>query len=324
MNQGLRAETQAAVLPALTEFLRARWLLVVVVSILLLVPCFWHHEIVSSDLGSHLYNAWLVQLIHRGQVPGLWIAPQHTNVLFDWMLSGLGSVFGLRAAEKLAVSIAVLIFFWGAFALVSAARRAPWPLTPVIALVTYGWTFHLGFFNYYLSLGLSFLALAVVWRGKGWERLAALLIAPLVLVAHPLGFIWLLAASAYIGMYENVRGWDKAIPFGLAVASLLVLHFFLSRHYFVNAGAKPFYSFNGADQLVLFGERYRLLARALLAFAAIALGADLVRRYQKRESLADYLLPVQFYVLAEVAVLLLPDAVIFPPPTAAIALLTSG
>ncbi|HXX19788.1 MAG TPA: hypothetical protein VEJ46_10325 [Candidatus Acidoferrum sp.] len=322
MNQGLRAETQAAVLPALTEFLRARWLLVVVVSILLLVPCFWHHEIVSSDLGSHLYNAWLVQLIHRGQVPGLWIAPQHTNVLFDWMLSGLGSVFGLRAAEKLAVSIAVLIFFWGAFALVSAARRAPWPLTPVIALVTYGWTFHLGFFNYYLSLGLSFLALAVVWRGKGWERLAALLIAPLVLVAHPLGFIWLLAASAYIGMYENVRGWDKAIPFGLAVASLLVLHFFLSRHYFVNAGAKPFYSFNGADQLVLFGERYRLLARALLAFAAIALGADLVRRYQKRESLADYLLPVQFYVLAEVAVLLLPDAVIFPPPTAAIALLT--
>ena len=92
-----------------------------------------------------------------GPRPGLWTAPQHTNVLFDILLSNLGPVFGWWAAEKLAVSAAVLIFFWGAFALVAAAvQRPPWSLLPCIALITYGWTFHLGFFNYYLSLGLSF------------------------------------------------------------------------------------------------------------------------------------------------------------------------
>ena len=119
------------------RFAGKHWLTVSGISILILAPCFWHREIVASDLGSHLYNAWLVQLIHRGQSPGLWIAPQHTNILFDIMLSNLGSILGLRAAEKLVVSLAVLNFFWGTFTFVSAAvKRAPWFLLPCIALVT--------------------------------------------------------------------------------------------------------------------------------------------------------------------------------------------
>jgi len=311
------------VLPAFAGFLRARWLPALAVSLLLLIPCFWHREIVATDLPSHLYNAWLVQLIRHGQAPGLWIAPQHTNVLFDWLLTGLGSIFRLQIAEKIAVSIAVLVFFWGAFALVSAvARRAPWFLTPVIALITYGWTFHLGFFNYYLSLGLSFFCLAIVWRGKRWELLAALAIAPLVLAAHALGFFWLLAASAFVGFYENVRGWDKAVPFGLAVVALLVLGFFLSRHYAALPASAPFYSFNGADQLVLFGRRYRFLARALLLFATASLVADMVRRRAGRDVWREYAIPFQLYVLAGLAVFLLPDAVVAPLPTAPVALLT--
>ena len=64
----------------------------------------------SDDLGSHVYNAWLAQLIRRGQAPGLWIAHQWTNVLFDLLLSFFGSVFGLAGkshlAEKFAVSLA--------------------------------------------------------------------------------------------------------------------------------------------------------------------------------------------------------------------------
>ena len=85
------------------------------VSAALLIPVYWHRRIEAGDLASHLYNAWLAQLIRQGQAPGLWIARQWNNVLFDWLLSGLGSVFGLRVAERIAVSFAVLIFFWGAF-----------------------------------------------------------------------------------------------------------------------------------------------------------------------------------------------------------------
>jgi len=321
MDESFSAQTETSLPKTAAQFLRSHWPRFLSISALILVPCFWHREIVSSDLGSHLYNAWLAQLIRHGQAPGLWLAPQHTNVLFDWLLSGLGSIFGLRAAEKIAVSLCVLIFFWGVFALVSAAgRRAAWFTAPAIAMVTYGWTFHLGFFNYYLALGLSFFAVAIIWRGNGWEKLAAVALAPLVLVAHPLGFVWLTAAAGYILIRQSTRGGDRIFLFALAVVCLLVLHFFLFRHYFANAGAKPFYSFNGADQLVLFGERYRFLARALLLFVVASLAADVWRRESGRWP--EYALPVQLYALVALAVFVLPDAVIFPPPTAPIALLT--
>jgi hypothetical protein len=323
MDHRCRVPSQASSWPAVWPVLRERWPEILAICALILTPCFWHREIVSADLGSHLYNAWLVELIGRGQAPGLWIAPLHTNVLFDLLLSCLGSVLGLGAAEKIAVSIAVLIFFWGIFALASAAvRRPPWFLVPVIALFTYGWTFHLGLFNYYLSLGLSFFSLAILWRARGGERWIALAIAPLVLVAHPLGFFWLLGAGAYIWIHENTGKRVHVLLFALAVAAMGALHFFLFRHYPVDAAAKPFYAFNGADQLILFGERYRIVARALLIFAVVSLAVDLAARRREHKPTSLYSLPLQLYLLTEVAIIFLPDAVAFPPPTAAVALLT--
>lgn len=146
--------------------LRNRAIRFAAVSAALLVPVFWHQRIEAGDLASHTYNAWLAQLIAQGKAPGLWIAGQWNNVLFDWLLSGFGDAFGLHAAERIAVSLAVLIFFWGAFALLAAAtRRAPWTLAPLLAAFAYGWTFEMGFLNYYLSLGLCFFVLAAFWRG---------------------------------------------------------------------------------------------------------------------------------------------------------------
>src|SRR3984885_10779447 len=185
------------------RFVRQNWWLVAIASALLIVPCFWHPHIEAGDLGSHIYNAWLAQLIEHGQAPGLRIEYPSTNILFDSLLSGLAKIFGLRAAEILSVAIAVLIFFWGAFALVAAAtRRAPWFLTPLIAMVAYGWTFEMGFFNYYIALGLSFFALAILWPGTSRssvrEWAIAIVLIPLIYFAHPLGVIWLVSAAAFI------------------------------------------------------------------------------------------------------------------------------
>jgi hypothetical protein len=303
---------------------REHWLKFLAVSAVILIPCFWHREIVASDLGSHLYNAWLTQLIRHGQAPGLWLARQWTNVLFDFLLSGFGAAFGLHVAEKIAVSLAVLVFFWGTFALASAAaRRSPWYLLPCIALFTYGWTFELGFFNYYLSLGLAFFGLAILWRGTGWQRLGAVPLAFLALMAHPLGFAWMLAGAAYILVAEVFRrGAYQLLLFVASALALFLGHYYLWAHYNVYAGTGPPYIFNGSDQLLLFGPRYRIPQIAFLAFALIALAADVVRRRKEPGLWKSYAIPLQLYILVELAIHLLPGGIHFPPPTAALALIT--
>src|SRR5437867_8404189 len=132
------------------------------ISLLLLVPCFWQQRIQAGDLSSHIYNAWLAQQIEQGNAPGLSIVHQWTNILFDLILSGLFQKFGAEAAQRIAVSGAVLIFFWGAFALIRAVNgRPPWFLTPCLAMLAYGSTFHSGLFNFYLSAVLGLWAMAL-------------------------------------------------------------------------------------------------------------------------------------------------------------------
>jgi hypothetical protein len=133
----------------------------------------------------------------------------------------------------------------------------------------------------------------------------------------------LLSAAAYVGIAEVLPRRSYQWLLCIAVAAfVLALHVFIWRHYVADRGARPFYSFNGADQLVLFGEPYRVLARALLAFAAAAIAIDLIRRRHEHGFLKYHSIPIQLYVLAMISVLLLPDAIHFPPPTATVALLT--
>ena len=284
------------------------------VSAALLIPVFWHRRIEAGDLGSHLYNAWLAQLIRQGQAPGLWISRQWNNVLFDWLLSGLGAVFGLRAAERIAVSLAVLIFFWGAFSLIRAAtRRAPWKLTPLLAVFAYGWTFEMGFMNYYLSLGLCFFVLAAFWRAGKITRLISLALLPLIWMAHPLGMICLAGLAAYIALAKAIRPRYQGYLLLAAGIFLLGARIVLVRRYEVhwNPWARYFF-FNGADQLALYGWRYYLLYALFAVFFLFALAVDASLRWHKRGFWCDCGIPLQLYLAAGMASMLLPSIVALP------------
>src|SRR6266700_3579769 len=135
------------------RFLRLNWFAVVLVSALLLVQCFWHSRIQAGDLGSHVYNAWLAQLIEHQQISGLIIAHQWNNVFFDLLLLHAANFVGFIVAEKMVVSFAVLAFFWGCFSFLAAASSSPpWKLAPFLLVLSYGYSFHMGFMNYYLSI----------------------------------------------------------------------------------------------------------------------------------------------------------------------------
>jgi hypothetical protein len=322
-QSSIEVPTDLRVLPAAATFVAKYGVRLLAISAVILIPCFWHRHIEAGDLGSHIYNAWLAQLIERGQAPGLQIAHPSTNILFDYLLTGLAKIFGLQIAEKLSVAIAVLIFFWGAFALITAAtRRAPWLLTPATALVAYGWTLEMGFFNYYIALGLSFFALAILWRGTVREWAIAIALIPFIYVAHPLGVIWLIAAAAYVGVASVVRPRFQLLLVAVAAGVLYLLRLYLSQHFIVGAAFDPLQMFNGGDQLVLFGDRYKIVEALCGIFIAVAIAIDVIARRRERNFWNAYLIPLELYVIAEVAVLLLPDGVRVPNQPAALALIT--
>ena len=142
----------------------------IVISALLLLPCVWLRQIESFDLCSHIYNAWLASIITEQHVPGLYMVPQSTNIVFDALLTQLLRLCGPVLAQRIAVSMAVLLFFWSSFTLITAlSGRPPWFLVPFVAVLSYGRVFHYGFFNFYISLAFAFLALASFWRRQPWS-----------------------------------------------------------------------------------------------------------------------------------------------------------
>lgn len=292
------------------RFLRQFKLRVLFLSFVVAVPCWWHRRIEAGDLGSHVYNAWLAQLIEKGQAPGLYIAKQWNNVLFDVTLLRVANLVGFAAAQKIVVSLCVLVFFWGVFAFIrTIAEQPPWFLTPCIAMLAYGYSFNMGFMNYYLSLGLACFGLAILWRGKGIGWIGGLAIAALTLLAHPIGFLWLVGTLAYVKVRERMPGWWK-LTLPLAAASGFAAIYWYTSHrpsLFADWDRGPFYVYNGADQLGLYGKRYFVLAGTAFLFGIISVAIDLYRQRHCGSWWKLLELPLELYAVAFCATTLLPE-----------------
>ncbi len=292
------------------QFLRERKWIILAISILAIVPCLWHRRIEAGDLGSHVYNAWLAQLVEKGQAQSLYLARQWNNVLFDWMLLHAANAVGFAAAEKIVVSLCVLIFFWGVFAFVaSVSSRLPWFFTPCIAMLAYGYSFNMGFLNYYLSIGLACFSLALLWRGRGLERLLGVALVPFVLLAHPIGLLWLLGTGLYLMLGTRLPGWWKLAVPAAAVVFLFAIRWYLMRQtrFPVDWVHDPFFLMNGADQLTLYGQRYVILGWALLVFAALCVLVEAISRRTDKSFWHALRLPAELYLLAVLAVALMPE-----------------
>lgn len=281
-------------------------------SLVVLIPCFWQARIQASDLSSHVYNAWLAQLIERGQAPGLSLAFQSNNVLFDLMLSGLLRVFGAEAAQRIAVSLAVLVFFWGAFAFVwswARPRKAPWALAPCLAMLAYGWVFHMGLFNYYISLGLSLAALAVALRPRRWAMVAVVPLLATAYVAHALPAAWALGVVAYYWMARAIAPRYRILLAAGAVAGLMAVALVLYARFYGRWSAGQFVAVTGAEQLWVFGRHYVFLTAALLGVWVLWF-----RRLLETRGLARTLLDIrlQLCLLCALSVIIIPGSVLLP------------
>ena len=291
------------------------WLAGIAASILVLVPCFWQSRIQAGDLSSHLYNAWLAQLIERGQAPGLSLAKQSNNILFDLVLSGLLRAFGPGPAQRIAVPLAVLVFFWGAFAYAWSCsrrrpRKAPWHLAPCLAMLAYGWVFHMGLFNFYISLGLCFGALALACRRNRWAIAAAIPLLGIAYVAHALPVGWAIGALIYYWIARDVLApRHRILLLAGALGTLAGLAAILCMRYRGEWAAGQASALTGAEQTWVFGVHYIPITVALLGIWTLWFQRMLDRRGTARTVLD---IRFQLCLLSAASVVIIPGSVLLP------------
>jgi hypothetical protein len=285
------------------------------ISVALLVPCYWQPRIEAGDLSSHIYNAWLAQLIESGRMEGLVLVRQTTNILFDLLLSGLFRWVGPEWAQRAAVSLAVLIFAWGAFAFIStAAGRKAWHLMPSIAMLAYGWVFHMGFFNFYLGLGLCFWAMALAWNPRPRNIAPAAAILLLAYAAYALPVLWSAGLLGYVWAAQRISVAARARLLASALLLLGAIHALISRVLVSHWSPNQFLLATGADQVWVFDGKYYLVMALLL----ILWGPLFLELLRGRAVTTISSIPFQLCVLSAAVVLILPTAVLIPGYNAAL------
>src|SRR4051812_16199642 len=107
---------------AAVEFLRKNPFRIAIVSLVAAGPCFWLPHVGYGDFPSHVYNAWLYPKVAAGELQGVTVSGQHTNILADVLLTWLIQHVGVDLAQRIVLCVAAWLMFWGVFALTGSLR----------------------------------------------------------------------------------------------------------------------------------------------------------------------------------------------------------
>jgi len=218
----------------------------------------------------------------------------------------LFALAGPNTAQRFSVSLAVLVLVWGAFAFAStvAGGRA-WHMLPVIAVLAYGWVFHMGFFSFYLSLGLCFWVLSLAWDGSPRRIAAAVPILAVAWLAHALPVVWTVGVLLYARVASRLQPRARLLLIAPSVLSMLFLRVALGTWIQTRWYPAQITRATGLDQVLVFDEKYWLPLIGLLV----------VWLSQFRESPVRAVISsplAHLSVLTAVGIFILPTAVLLP------------
>lgn len=279
----------------------------------ILIPCFWLPHIQAGDFSSHLYNAWLAGQIEAGRTEGLRLVPGWTNVLSDWALQWLIYHPGPVWAERCVASVAVLIFFSGAFWLIyQVTGRRPWLLAPCLGMLTYGLIFQAGFLNYYIAAGLCLWIVALGWHPLPRRSLLIAPLAALAILAHPFPLIWAAALLGYVWIWRRLPEGRRFVLPIISFAALALIPFVLTRVAICRWSPGDLVSpvgiagLTGVEQVWLYGPQYLIVAGGLLLIWC----AMFLERLDRAAFLSDPI--AQLWLFHLMAFVVLPSAIQFP------------
>lgn len=239
-----------------------------------LFPVWMHQWFLTYDGPAHLYNSHLlIEYVTGGDK----FIDQYLNfnetVNPNWLGHFILMVFQLLSgpaiAEKLLVTLYVLLTALSFRALIRKINPSSLPLAVLIIPFLINYPFMLGFYNFSLGIGLYFFTLWI-WQCKGGDSFMKrtgilLLCLSLTYLAHLFVFVWLLISLGAMIIFERREGWRIFLLQAASLATAAVPGLVGGIFYFINAGG----SFTGGkhDFSQLAEEFYMLRPLVTLHFA---------------------------------------------------------
>lgn len=206
--------------------------------------------------------------MEAGRGSGLVLVNQWSNVLFDLLLARLMLLTGVDWSQRIAVSICVLIFFWGLFAWIQSQSRSAWTISPALMMLAYGRIFHMGFFNFYLALGLGFLSLALFRAQRAAPIIWASALLALSIFAHVLGTAIALSIAFILYLAGRTRPSVFACGTAALAALMLSVQFWFPR-LFITESFRISPAAFGLTQFLLYGPIFYVITIALYTILAM-------------------------------------------------------
>jgi hypothetical protein len=179
---------------------------------------------------------------------------------------------------------------------------------PSIAMLAYGWVFHMGFFNFYLSLGLCFWALSIAWELKLRRMAIAAPLLVLAYAAYALPVAWTAGLLLYLWLARRISPPRRAYMTAAWLLAMLALNAVVGRTAFSQWSLQQV-KMTGADHVWVFDDKYYVV----LAGLVLVWGLMFIRLLRKSgmESVVSSI-PFQFCVISAAAVFILPATILIP------------
>jgi hypothetical protein len=167
----------------------------------------------------------------------------------------------------------------------------------------------MGLFNFYLSLGLSFWALALAWRPTRARVAGAVALSAAAYTAHALPLAWAICLMVYAWVAQRLAPRRRILLLAGSMLAIVGVRQFLMVSYVTHWSIEQVMAVSGADQVWVFGNRYFVVLMGLLLVWGALFVQVLHRRGARRTILG---VPFQTCVLSAAGVFLLPGTVLLP------------
>ena len=214
---------------------KKEWLLIGGLGVVYLLPLWLFPYIPTQDGVSHVYNAQILTAFNNPDYRFQDYYEINTYPFPNWLshfsLALLMLVFPPLIAEKVFLSLYVILFPLAIHYFLRAVRGGGYPLVILSFTFIYNYLFLMGFYNFAVSVPLFFLALGYWWRHKAamtWPRGTLLnLLIVVTYFAHLISYAFTLFSIALLAVFYFRRNFRRVIITGcylLPAAALLLVY----------------------------------------------------------------------------------------------------